>query len=75
MSKFEISADELDHLLFLNFYNDLPGKGLAARISGGLLTLRIMKLRGTGDHGPCVAKFFRSLSGQKKWLPPVDCYH
>jgi len=26
--EFEISADELDHLLFLNFINDLPGKGL-----------------------------------------------
>jgi len=32
--EFEISADELDNLLFLNFNNDLPGKGLRPVLQG-----------------------------------------
>jgi hypothetical protein len=35
--EFEISADELGHLLFLNFNNDLPGKGLRPVLQGALL--------------------------------------
>jgi hypothetical protein len=34
--EFEISADELDHLLFLNFNNDLPDKGLRPVLQGAL---------------------------------------
>jgi hypothetical protein len=34
--EFEISADELDHLLFLNFNNDLPDKGLRPVFQGAL---------------------------------------
>jgi hypothetical protein len=37
--EFEISADELDHLLFLNFNNDLPGKGLRPVFQGALVEL------------------------------------
>jgi len=35
--EFEISADELDPLLFLNFNNDLPGKGLRPVFQGALV--------------------------------------
>jgi hypothetical protein len=35
--EFEISADELDHHLFLNFNNDLPGKGLRPVFQGALV--------------------------------------
>jgi hypothetical protein len=34
--EFEISADELKHLLFLIFNNDLPGKGLRPVLQGAL---------------------------------------
>jgi len=33
---FELSANKLDHLLFLNFNNDLPGKGLRFILKGTL---------------------------------------
>jgi hypothetical protein len=34
--EFEIFADELDHLLFLNFNNDRPGKGPRPVLQGAL---------------------------------------
>jgi hypothetical protein len=48
--EFEISADELDHLLFLNFNNDLPDKGLRPVLQGALTVTKSYNL------------FLRSLS-------------